>query len=127
LRLDGQFREEVAFFQSAFRAGIDDTAERFVPKPKGARTAGTFQSASANEPKSVATAVRADVAESAAYKWALKNGEIGLQGPDRANVKGADFITAVEGPGGIEIIVNDLKAKATERRLLARIVDPQGS
>lgn len=69
----------------------------------------TFQSASAQTPRSMNTAIRADIGEAEAYKAALENGEIGLQRPGGANVPGADFITAVDGPNGIEVFVNDAK------------------
>jgi hypothetical protein len=71
---------------------------------------GTFQSASAQTRRSMNTAIHADVGESEAYKEALKKGEIGLQRPGGVNVRGVDFITAVDGPDGIKIMVNDAKA-----------------
>jgi Domain of unknown function (DUF4157) len=77
-----------------------------------AERGGTFQSASAQTPRSMNTAIRADLGESEAYKAALKNGEIGLQRPGGANVPGADFITAAEGPEGMEVIVNDAKTSS---------------
>jgi hypothetical protein len=69
-----------------------------------------FQSASAKTSRSVITAIRADVAESEAYKAALLKGEIGLQRSLGANVNGTDFITAVRNPAGqIEVLVTDVK------------------
>ncbi|MBL8153468.1 MAG: hypothetical protein JNM70_04730 [Anaerolineae bacterium] len=68
-------------------------------------------SASARTPRSLNTAIRADVGESAAYKASLQRGEIGLQRPGGANVPGADFITAeLDANGKVsQIIVNDAK------------------
>lgn len=68
-------------------------------------------SARSQTPKSFATAIRADIGESEAYKQALLRGEIGLQRPMGANVRGVDFITAVrEGATGIKnIICTDVK------------------
>jgi hypothetical protein len=81
-----------------------------VRESAGASTrTGTFQSASAQTPRSMNTAIRADIGEAEAYKAALERGEIGLQRPGGSNVPGADFITAAEGPNGIEIFVNDAK------------------
>ncbi len=76
------------------------------PRPSG------FQSASAQTSRSMNTAIRADIGEAEAYKAALERGEIGIQRPGGANVPGADFITAAEGPQGMEIIVNDAKTSS---------------
>lgn len=80
--------------------------------PKG----GQFQSASAQTQKSMATAIRADIGESEAYKAALRNGEIGLERPQGTNVGGrGDFITARKTPSGdYEIVVTDVKTRTTE-------------
>jgi hypothetical protein len=82
------------------------------PESLGAAPRGaSFQSASAKTPRSVVTAIRADVAESQAYIQARLRGEIGLQRPSGANVKGTDFITARTRPDGtMEVIVTDVKA-----------------
>jgi len=68
-------------------------------------------SARSSTSRSFATAIRADIGESEAYKQALLRGEIGLQRPMGANVPGVDFITAVRvGATGIkEIICTDVK------------------
>jgi RHS repeat-associated protein len=80
--------------------------------PRGAQ----FQSASAQTPRSVITAVRADVAESQAYMEALRRGEIGLQRPGGANVPGTDFITArIRPDGAVEVLVTDVKASTVGR------------
>ncbi|MCB0189100.1 MAG: hypothetical protein KDE31_32750, partial [Caldilineaceae bacterium] len=77
---------------------------------------GQFQSASAQTPRSLITAVRADVAESQAYMEALQRGEIGLQRPGGSNVPGTDFITARIRPnGGVEVLVTDVKASTIGR------------
>jgi hypothetical protein len=75
-------------------------------------------SATARSPKAYATAIRADLGEAEAYKEALhKRGEIGLQRPMGANVRGVDFITAVKNPhGNIEIVITDVKTTTTGRR-----------
>jgi|SRR5579864_9647347 len=70
-------------------------------------------SATAKTPRSMITSIRADVAESEAYKAALTRGEIGLQRPTGANVTGTDFITAVVRPGTKqvrEVLITDVKA-----------------
>ena len=74
-------------------------------------------SATARSPKAHATAIRADQGEAEAYKEALhKRGEIGLQRPMGANVRGADFITAVrDAQGNIEIVITDVKTTTTGR------------
>jgi hypothetical protein len=67
-------------------------------------------SATSLSPRSFATAIRADIGESEAYKQALGRGEIGLQRPMGANVAGADFITAIlDANGSMEIVVTDVK------------------
>lgn len=61
-------------------------------------------------PRSFATAIKADVGESEAYKAALLRGEIGLQRPMGVNVRGADFITAIcAASGEWEVICTDVK------------------
>jgi hypothetical protein len=71
-------------------------------------------SASARSSKAMATAIRADMGEAEAYKQALARGEIGLQRPMGANVRGADFITArIDAKGAAEIIVTDVKTTTT--------------
>ena len=70
-------------------------------------------SATAKTERSMVTSIRADVAESEAYKAALARGEIGLQRPTGANVTGSDFITAVVKPGTKqvrEVVITDVKA-----------------
>ena len=70
-------------------------------------------SATAKTSRSMITSIRADVAESEAYKAALARGEIGLQRPTGANVTGTDFITAVVRPGTKqirEVLITDVKA-----------------
>ncbi|MDV6297232.1 SpvB/TcaC N-terminal domain-containing protein [Rhodococcus aetherivorans] len=80
--------------------------------PRGAQ----FQSASAQTSRSITTAVRADVAESQAYMEALQRGEIGLQRPGGANIRGTDFITARITPNGsIEVLVTDVKSSTVGR------------
>jgi hypothetical protein len=90
-----------------------------VRESRGANTYGPmFQSASAQTQRSVITAVRADVGESQAYMSALRfQGEIGLQRPSGANVRGTDFITAGIDPQSnlMEIIVTDVKTSTTGR------------
>lgn len=70
--------------------------------------------ATAKTERSLITSIRADVAESEAYKAALFiRKEIGLQRPTGANVTGSDFITAVLRPGTRkvqEVITTDVKA-----------------
>lgn len=82
-----------------------------VVESSGASPRGqTFQSASAQTTRSVNTAIRADLGESAAYKAALSKGEIGLQRPGGSNVPGVDFITAgKDSTGQMRIYVNDAK------------------
>nr|WP_294502552.1 hypothetical protein [uncultured Rhodopila sp.] len=60
---------------------------------------------------SFATAIQSDVGEAEAYKAAVfKRGELGLQRPAGANVKGGDFFTAArDANGDIELIVTDVK------------------
>jgi hypothetical protein len=85
-------------------------------------------SATAQKPRSLMTAIRADVAEAEGYKAALVRGEIGLQRPTGSNVPGTDFITAVtDRPGSnnvVEIIVTDVKASGVGRAPLASTVVP---
>ncbi len=79
---------------------------------KGASTRGsTFISATAQTRRSGNTAIRADLGESQAYGEAIfTRGEIGIQRPLGANVRGVDFITAVRNAKGhIEILVTDVK------------------
>ena len=74
--------------------------------------------ATAKTERSLVTAIRADVAESEAYKAASARGEIGLQRPTGANVTGSDFITATLRPGTRkvqEVIVTDVKATTVGR------------
>jgi hypothetical protein len=70
--------------------------------------------ATAKTDRSLITSIRADVAESEAYKSALYvQKEIGIQRPTGANISGADFITARLRPGTrkvVEVIANDVKA-----------------
>lgn len=70
--------------------------------------------ATAKTERSMVTSIRADVAESEAYKAALfVRKEIGLQRPTGANVAGVDFITVVLRPGTRkvqEVLANDVKA-----------------
>lgn len=68
-------------------------------------------SARSRTPQSFQTAIRADIGESEAYKQALLRGEIGLQQPMGANVRGVDFISVVrESTTEIkEIICTDVK------------------
>ena len=96
-----------------------------IRESRGAKTRpGMFESASANEPKSVPTGPRADIAEASAYKAFLESGEIGLQRPAGANLEGGDFITAAEEPDvqtslgrvadrEIWVIVNDTKSSGS--------------
>jgi len=75
-------------------------------------------SATAKTPRSTVTSIRADVAESEAYKAALARGEIGLQRPTGANIPGTDFITAVVRKGTkqvLRVLVNDVKATVKGR------------
>ena len=84
-----------------------------VRESKGANLMpASYQSASASTPRSVITAVRADVAESQTYMAALMRGEIGLQRPSGSNLSGPDFITARLNPqtGIVEVVVTDVKA-----------------
>ena len=92
----------------------------------GASSRGSqFQSASAQTPRSVITAVRADVAESQAYMEALQRGEIGLQRPEGANVAGTDFITARIGPNGsMEVLVTDVKSSTVGKFPAPRTIVP---
>lgn len=87
-----------------------------LPPINGVRAA----SATARSPKAFATAIRADLGETEAYKEALhKRGEIGLQRPMGANVRGSvDFITAVKNLQGndVEIVITDVKTTTAGRK-----------
>lgn len=74
-------------------------------------------SASARTGRSMSTAIRADMGESAAYNAALRRGEIGLQRPGGANVRGPDFLTAeVDANGHVtRLIVTDAKSSVRGR------------
>jgi hypothetical protein len=64
-------------------------------------------------PRSHATSTFANKGESLAYHEALNHrGEVGLQSPAGANLKGPDFITAVVDPKTqlVEIIITDVKS-----------------
>lgn len=79
---------------------------------KGAAMKGpSFVSATAKTESSVITSVRADVGEAQAYSEAIYvRGEIGLQRPAGANVRGVDFITARRNAAGeIEVLITDVK------------------
>ena len=88
------------------RAMHDPHAQRSFPVSARARTERSFR-----------TAIRADIGESEAYKQALLRGEIGLQRPLGANVRGVDFITAVrDGANEIkEIVCTDVKTSEVGR------------
>jgi hypothetical protein len=89
---------------------VDISASRFLESEGASPRGPQFQSASARANRAVITSIRADVAESEAYKAALLKGEIGLQRPQGANLPGSDYITAARNPGGqIEVIVTDVK------------------
>jgi hypothetical protein len=110
----GDFQSPKPLKAFATKPVIKTLDGKAVRESAGARTQeGDFQSASAQTNRSFLTAIRADVGESEAYKRALEKGEIGLQRPGGANVPGADFITAAEGPDGIRIYVNDAKTSTT--------------
>jgi Domain of unknown function (DUF4157) len=80
-----------------------------VVDPFSGETLG-FQSASAQTPRSLITAIRADEGEVAGWRAALSRGEVGLQAPAGANVSGPDFLTAeVAGSGQVTLIVTDVK------------------
>jgi hypothetical protein len=88
--------------------------------PKGA----DFEAASmkpgatpAKTAKTGARTVRADVGEAEAYKAALQAGEIGIERPQGANVKGrADFITSArDASGEMWIIANDAKTMSSPK------------
>lgn len=84
-------------------------------------------SATAKTERSLVTSIRADIAESEAYKAALLRGEIGLQRPTGANVTGSDFITAVLQPGTRqvrEVLVNDVKATVVGRTPVPKTTIP---
>jgi hypothetical protein len=79
-------------------------------------------SATARTPQSLKTAIRADRGESDAYKEALRRGEIGLQRPMGANVRGVDFITATT--DGSEILVTDVKTSEAGKFPLPKTTIP---
>ncbi len=79
-----------------------------------------FQSASAKTPRSLKTAIRADLGEVEAYKASLEKGEIGLQRPEGANVGGTDYITAIDEPAGTEIVVTDVKTSTVGKHPSAK-------
>jgi hypothetical protein len=106
----GGFESPRPLQPSAIDPEIKTPAGVPVRESAGASTrGGTFQSASAQTRRSLNTAIHADVGEVEAYKSALARREIGLQRPEGSNAPGVDFITAVDGPDGIEIFVNDAK------------------
>lgn len=73
-------------------------------------------SARSRTPRSFMTAIRADIGESEGYKQALLRGEIGLQKPMGANVRGVDFITTIRVGAGIrEIVCTDVKTSGVGR------------
>jgi hypothetical protein len=81
-----------------------------IRESAGAAIRGSnFQSATARTSRSLRTSIRADIGEAEAYKAALRRGEIGLQRPSGANLKGADFITAYYINNQMKIIVTDVK------------------
>jgi len=96
-------------------AGADIPSRRMHRDPHTQQVLGL--SAQSRVPQSFATAIRADIGESEAYKQALIRGEIGLQRPLGANVRGVDFITALrEGPTEIrEIVCTDVKTSEVGR------------
>jgi hypothetical protein len=68
------------------------------------------------------TSIRADQAEFEGYKWALRQGEIGLERPQGVNVRGRpDFITAEKIGADWWIIVSDVKNYSD-----GRVPEPQG-
>ena len=84
-------------------------------------------SATAKTARSLVTSIRADVAEAEAYKAALLRGEIGLQRPTGANVRGADFITAVLDSGTKqvrEVLATDVKATVVGKTRAPKITIP---
>ena len=70
-------------------------------------------SATSHSPRSFATAIRADIGESEAYKQALVRGEIGLQRPMGAN--GSRFYHVPWTNGSIEIVATDVKTSEIGR------------
>ncbi len=68
--------------------------------------------ASPNKPRAQRTAVDADLAEVADYRDLLRKGEVGLAGPNGANVSGPDSITY--DPASDKIFVNDSQTFWTE-------------
>jgi hypothetical protein len=97
---------------------IIESAGAYIPARRVYRDPYTHQvlgvSARSHTPRSFQTAIRADIGEAEAYKHALLRGEIGLQQPMGANVRGVDFITVVrESPTDIkEILCTDVKTSA---------------
>jgi hypothetical protein len=82
-------------------------------------------SATSKTPRSLVTAITADVGESEAYKAALRAGEVGLQRPFGANVGGSDFITAKVDPNGLaQIIVTDVKTSVRGKFPVPKTVMP---
>lgn len=82
---------------------------RLVADPFSGAVLGQ-RSASAQTDRSVITGPRADEAEAAGWREALRRGEIGLQAPLGANVRGGDFFTArVDANGQVTLIATDVK------------------
>ena len=74
------------------------------------------QSAPAQTARSAITGIRADVGEATGWRMALLRGEIGLQAPLGANVRGPDFLTAeVDASGQVTLIVTDVKTSTVGR------------
>lgn len=72
-------------------------------------------SASARHEKGVLTSTLADLGEVAAYKMALRAGEIGLESPFIVNRGGPDFVTARYNPDvGYQVIINDAKTSTAD-------------
>jgi hypothetical protein len=83
-------------------------------------------SAQSRTPRSFMTAIRADLGEAEAYRQALLRGEIGLQRPMGANVRGVDFVTAVrDGAAGVrEVVCSDAKSSGSGRFPKAKATIP---
>jgi hypothetical protein len=96
-------------------AGAEILARRMHRDPHTQQEFGI--SARSRTPSSFATAIRADIGESEAYKQALLRGEVGLQRSMGVNVRGVDFITAVrDGATNIkEIVCTDVKTSEKGR------------
>lgn len=96
-----------AVFESIHATPPGRSNQDNLPEPY----AGFPVSARAATGRALATAIRADIGESEAYKAALfQRHEIGLQRPMKANVQGVDFITAAADPAGsMQIFVTDVK------------------